>query len=61
MDGSQSKDSAECDIDSIVVGGVRLKMFNANTLPDGRHGLVLEDIVNASLKPVKVVVVSKPL
>ena len=54
MIGSQSKNSPECDIDSIVVGGVCLQMVDADTLPSGGHGLVLEDIVNASVEPVRV-------
>ena len=58
--GSQSKDSPEDDTDSIVVGGFRLKMVDADTLPGGGHGLVLEDIVNASVEPVRVALVSKP-
>ena len=51
---SQSKDSFEGDIDGIVVGGVGLNMVDLDTLPGGGHGLVLEDIVNASVEPVRV-------
>ena len=35
-------------------------MVDADTFPGGRHGLVLEDIVNASVEPVRVALVSKP-
>ena len=43
-----------------MVGGIRLEMVDADTLPDGRHGLVLEDVVNPSVEPVRVALVSKP-
>ena len=43
-----------------MVGGVRLEMVDADTLPDGGHGLVLEDVVNPSVEPVRVALVSKP-
>ena len=50
---SQSKDSFEGDIDSIVVRGVRLNMINLDTFPGGGHRLVLEDKVNPSVESVK--------
>ena len=51
---SKSKDSAKGDIDSIMVGGVGLKMVDVDALPGCAHGLVLEHVIHPSVESIEI-------